>query len=130
MLRGILLKDRKPKLSFWRRPESIRAILNNYYVYILASKRNGTLYIGVTNDLLRRVYEHKNDLVEGFPKRYGVHMLVYYEQYNSAESAIQREKSLKFWRRKWKIRLIEETNPEWTDLYEELIYSGFQPSLE
>jgi len=104
--------------------------LKIYYVYILASKRNGTLYTGVTNDLLRRVYEHKNDLVEGFIKRYGVHMLVYYEHCDSAESAIQREKRLKSWHRKWKIRLIEETNPEWKDLYEEIIRSGFQPSLE
>ncbi len=104
--------------------------MKNYFVYILASKRNGTLYIGVTNDLLRRAYEHKNDLVEGFTKKYGVHMLVYYEQCDSAESAIQREKRLKFWHRKWKIRLIEETNPEWKDLYVELICSGFQPPLE
>jgi putative endonuclease len=104
--------------------------LKIYYVYILASKRNGTLYIGVTNDLLRRAYEHKNGLVEGFTKRYSVHMLVYYEQYDSAEAAIQREKRLKFWHRKWKIRLIEETNQEWKDLYEEIIHSGFQPSLE
>jgi len=104
--------------------------LKSYYVYILASKRTGTLYIGVTNALLRRVYEHKNGMIEGFTKRYSVHMLVYYEQYDSTEAAIQREKRLKFWHRKWKIRLIEETNPEWKDLYEEIIHSGFQPSLE
>lgn len=99
-----------------------------YYVYILASKRNGTLYIGVTNDLLKRVYQHKNDLVEGFTKKYGVHILVYWEQCGSIESAITREKQLKVWQRKWKIRIIEEMNPEWKDLYNEL--TGFQPSLE
>ena len=104
--------------------------MKSYYVYILASTRNGTLYIGVTNDILRRVYEHKNGLIEGFTKRYGVYMLVYYEQCDSAESAIQREKRLKFWNRKWKIRLIEEANPEWKDLYEEIVNTGFQPSLE
>jgi len=79
---------------------------------------------------MRRVYEHKNDFVEGFTKRYDVHMLVYYEQHDNAESAIQREKRLKFWHRKWKIRLIKETNPEWQDLYDEVIRTGFQPSLE
>ncbi|MHB8105310.1 MAG: GIY-YIG nuclease family protein [Dehalococcoidales bacterium] len=89
-----------------------------YYVYILASKRHGTLYIGVTNDLVRRVYEHKNDFVEGFTKKYNVHMLVYYEQCESIESAIQREKQLKAWHRAWKIRLIEEANPDWKDLYD------------
>jgi putative endonuclease len=87
---------------------------------MLASKHNGTLYIGVTDNLVRRVYEHKNDMVEGFTKRYGVHMLVYYEQHDNVEAAIQREKRLKFWHRKWKIRLIEESNPEWQDLYEQL----------
>jgi putative endonuclease len=88
---------------------------------MLASKHNGTLYIGVTDNLVRRVYEHKNDMVEGFTKRYGVHMLVYYEQHDNVEAAIQREKRLKFWHRKWKIRLIEESNPEWQDLYEQLL---------
>jgi putative endonuclease len=87
---------------------------------MLASKHNGILYIGVTDNLVRRVYEHKNDMVEGFTKRYGVHMLVYYEQHDNVEAAIQREKRLKFWHRKWKIRLIEESNPEWQDLYEQL----------
>jgi putative endonuclease len=83
----------------------------------LASKRHGTLYIGVTNDLIKRVYEHKNGFVEGFTKKYGVHMLVYYEQCESIESAIRREKQLKVWHRNWKIRLIEEANPDWKDLY-------------
>ena len=91
-----------------------------YYVYILASKRNGTLYIGVTNSLLRRVYEHKNDVLEGFTKEHAVHTLVYYEAYRNINDAITREKQVKKWVRKWKIELIEKTNPHWKDLYEEL----------
>ena len=98
-----------------------------YYVYILASQHNGTLYIGVTNDLVRRVYEHKNDIVKGFTQNYGVHMLVHYEQCEDAYSALQREKQLKVWKRNWKIRLIEETNPEWKDLYPEI--TGLDSSL-
>ena len=82
-----------------------------YYLYITASKRNGTLYIGVTNDLVRRVYEHKHGLVEGFTKRYGVKLLVYFEAHDRAEQAIQREKTLKHWIRDWKISLIERNNP-------------------
>ena len=92
-----------------------------YYVYIMASKRNGTLYIGVTKDLIKRVYEHKNNLVDGFAKKYGVHQLVYYEQTEDIKSAIEREKRLKTWHRQWKLRLIEEANPDWKDLYEGLI---------
>jgi putative endonuclease len=92
-----------------------------YYVYILASKRNGTLYIGVTNDLERRLYEHKNNLVEGFTNKYNVHHLVYYEDVNDIQSALQREKQLKRWTRKWKIELIEKVNPEWRDLAEDFI---------
>ena len=80
-------------------------------VYILASKRNGTLYIGVTSDLVKRVWEHNNDLVEGFTKSYGVHRLVWYELHESMESAITREKQLKEWKRQWKLELIEDTNP-------------------
>jgi putative endonuclease len=95
--------------------------MNNYYIYILASKRNGTLYIGVTNDLVRRVYEQKNDLVEGFTKKYGIHLLVYYEQYNNAESAIQRERQMKKWNRQWKIRRIERQNPDWRDLFDDIV---------
>ena len=91
-----------------------------YYVYILASKRNGTLYIGVTNDLIRRVYEHKHDILPGFTKKYGVHTLVYFEQAESIDAAINREKQLKWWRRKWKLALIEEANPEWRDLWEDI----------
>lgn len=89
-------------------------------VYILASKRNGTLYIGVTSDLVQRVWQHKNDFVEGFTKKYGVHTLVWYESHPTMESAITREKQLKWWHRKWKLRLIEESNPNWEDLYEQI----------
>ena len=92
-----------------------------HYIYIMASKKNGTLYAGVTNNLLKRVYEHKNDLVAGFTKRYGIHRLVYYEQVEDINSAIQREKRLKKWRRQWKIDLIEQANPDWRDLYNGLI---------
>ena len=91
-----------------------------FTIYILASKRNGTLYIGVTSDLAKRVWEHKNHLVEGFTKKYGVDKLVYQETHETAESAIAREKKLKKWNRAWKIRLIEKDNPNWHDLYEKL----------
>jgi len=86
-------------------------------VYILASDRNGTLYVGVTSDLTKRVWEHKNDLVPGFTKRYGVHDLVWYELHDSMESAISREKTIKEWKRQWKLELIECENPVWKDLY-------------
>ena len=86
-------------------------------VYILASKRNGTLYIGVTSDLTKRVWEHKNGMVEGFTKRYNVHRLVWYEIHESMESAVTREKRIKEWKRAWKLELIEGANPEWEDLY-------------
>ena len=90
--------------------------MKDYYVYILARRRNGTLYIGVTNDLVKRVYEHKNDLVEGFTKKYQVHNMVYYEQTPDIQTAIAREKQLKKWSRRWKIELIEKLNPNWKDL--------------
>ena len=90
-------------------------------VYILASKRNGTLYIGVTSDLIKRIWEHKNNMVEGFTKRYGVHQLVWYEVHESVESAIVREKRLKEWKRKWKLELIESSNPHWQDLYNTIV---------
>lgn len=90
-------------------------------VYILASKRYGTLYTGVTSNLLKRVWEHKTHSVDGFTRRYGVTVLVWYELHESMESAIKREKSLKNWNRAWKIRLIEETNPQWRDLYKQLL---------
>ena len=86
-------------------------------VYILASKRNGTLYIGVTGDLVKRVWQHKNDTVEGFTKKYGVHTLVYYEMHATMTEAIRREKQLKKWNRAWKIELIEKENPKWLDLW-------------
>ncbi|MCY2977286.1 MAG: GIY-YIG nuclease family protein [Planctomycetota bacterium] len=90
-------------------------------VYILASQRNGTLYIGVTSDLAQRIWQHKNDVFEGFTKKYGVHLLVYFEQHEDMENAIIREKRLKKWNREWKIRLIEENNPNWNDLYDSLL---------
>jgi putative endonuclease len=90
--------------------------MKNYYVYILASSRNGTLYIGVTNDLERRIYEHKNNLVEGFTKQYKVHALVFFESTGDIESAITKEKSLKKYSRKDKLKLIESINPNWEDL--------------
>ncbi len=89
----------------------------SYWVYILASDVGGTLYIGVTNDLVRRVYEHRTNAVAGFTGRYEVHRLVYYEQFGDVEFAIQREKRLKKWNRAWKIELIEKTNPNWVDLF-------------
>ncbi len=88
-----------------------------FYVYILASKRNGTIYLGVTSDLVKRVWEHKSGLVEGFTKKYGVKTLVYYEIHENAETAIKREKQIKKWRRAWKLKMIEEKNPQWRDLY-------------
>jgi len=88
---------------------------------LLASRCNGTLYIGVTSNLAKRIWEHKNNLVEGFTKRYSVHNLVWYELHPSMESAISREKAIKEWKRRWKIELIERENPEWKDLYKDLI---------
>jgi len=92
-----------------------------FYVYILATKCNGTLYVGVTSDIVKRTWEHKQGLVEGFTKKYGVKTLVYYEIYESSEAAITREKQIKKWNRAWKIHLIEKGNPHWTDLYEEIV---------
>ena len=89
-------------------------------VYILASKRNGTLYTGVTSNLTKRIWEHKNNVVEGFTKRYGVHVLVWYEVHHTMESAISREKAIKNWKRAWKIKVIEKMNPNWCDLYSAL----------
>ncbi len=95
--------------------------MSSYYVYILASRRNGTLYVGVTSNLPQRVYAHKNDFAEGFTKKYGVHMLVYFEECGEREGAIRREKQIKEWKRRWKLELIEKANPEWQDLYEEIL---------
>jgi putative endonuclease len=94
--------------------------MKNFYVYLLCNKRNGALYTGVTSDLVKRVYEHKNNLVDGFTRKYNVHCLVWYEIHESAESAITREKQIKKWKRAWKLKLIEQDNPQWTDLYESI----------
>jgi len=90
-------------------------------VYIPVSKRNGTLYIGVTSDLIKRIWEHKNNLVKGFTERYNVHNLVWYELHENMTSAIEREKKLKEWKRAWKLELIESSNPNWDDLYSTMI---------
>ena len=95
--------------------------MKQYYIYIITNKPNGTLYIGVTNNIARRIYEHKHGLVEGFSKKYHLHILVYYEIFNDVKEAIIREKQMKKWKRDWKIRLIEEFNPEWKDLYDEFL---------
>ena len=94
--------------------------MKTMYVYIIASKRNGTIYSGVTNNLVRRIYEHRNELIEGFSKRYHIHMLVYYEIYENALTAIEREKKIKHTSRKYKLSLIKKMNPDWIDLYEKI----------
>jgi len=95
---------------------------DSYFVYILASKRNGTLYVGVTNDLVRRMSEHKAKLIPGFTRQYGVDKLVYFEEYGSILEARARERTLKRWLRVWKLELIEKMNPEWRDLTDELAF--------
>ena len=95
--------------------------MKTFYVYIMANKRNGTLYIGVTSNLIKRVYEHKSDLIDGFTRKYNVHQLVFYEQVGDFEAAVRREKQLRKWNRLWKLRIIEQMNPEWRDLYEDLV---------
>ncbi|KAA3633788.1 MAG: GIY-YIG nuclease family protein [Calditrichaeota bacterium] len=95
--------------------------MKSSYVYILASRRNGTLYIGVTDDLIKRVYQHKNKITAGFTSKYSIDKLVYYEIFSDIESAFLREKRLKKWERKWKLELIENFNPDWKDLYFDLI---------
>ncbi|MGS2719904.1 GIY-YIG nuclease family protein [Paraglaciecola aestuariivivens] len=90
-------------------------------VYILASKKNGTLYTGVTSDLIKRVWEHKNNLVKGFSQKYSIHSLVYFEQHTDMSEAILREKQIKKWKRAWKVALIEKNNPQWNDLYLDLL---------
>ena len=94
--------------------------MKTYYIYLMANKKNGTLYIGVTDDLHRRVWQHKNDVHDGFTKKYGVHGLVWFEATNDIQGAIQREKQMKKRNRQWKINLIDQENPEWADLYEKL----------
>lgn len=91
-----------------------------YHVYIMASDRNGTLYVGITSDLARRVYEHRQGAMAGFTKRYGVKRLVYLEPFDDVEHALQRERQIKKWNRGWKLELIEKTNPQWLDLYDQL----------
>ncbi|HPG61041.1 MAG TPA: GIY-YIG nuclease family protein [Casimicrobium sp.] len=93
----------------------------NCAVHLLASQRNGTRYTGVTSDLVKRVYEHKHDLADGFTRRYGVKMLVWYELTTDIGSAIQREKQIKKWNRLWKLRLVDQNNPEWRDLYSHIV---------
>ena len=90
-------------------------------VYILASRRNGTLYVGVTSDLVKRIWQHKNDQEEGFTRKYAVHDLVYFELHENMLSAIQREKQIKKWRRNWKVEMIEKQNPNWTDLWSQIV---------
>jgi putative endonuclease len=102
-------------------------LTKQYYVYIMGSKRNGTLYTGITGDLIRRTYQHRNGLLSGFTKKYGVTQLVWYEVHQDVNEAIKREKNIQAWKRQWKLRLIEESNPEWNDLYEEI--TGCQPEL-
>lgn len=92
-----------------------------YYVYILASKKDGVLYAGVTSDLFARMYQHKNNLTEGFSKKYFIHRLVYFELHSDINEAIKREKQIKKWNRSWKVELIEMNNPEWRDLYGEIL---------
>ena len=94
----------------------------DYFVYLLASHKGGTLYVGVTRDLVRRVHEHKSDAIPSFTSRYAVHDLVWFESTNSVEAAIQKEKQLKNWRREWKVALIEVSNPDWADLYGTLLH--------
>jgi putative endonuclease len=95
--------------------------MKNPCVYILASARNGTLYVGVTSDLIKRIWQHKNEFVDGFTKQYKTHLLVWFEQHEEMTSAIARKKALKKWRRDWKLKLIEAMNPDWRDLYADLL---------
>ena len=95
--------------------------MKSYWMYILASGKHGTLYIGVTNDIIRRIYEHNNNLFKGFATKYNVNKLVYSEEFDSVNDAIYREKCIKKWNREWKLSLIEEHNPEWQDLYENVL---------
>jgi putative endonuclease len=100
------------------------------YIYILASRRNGTLYTGITNDLIRRVWQHQNDVIEGFTKKYQVHRLVWFERFERADEAIAREKRIKKWNRAWKIALIEKDNPDWSDLYWKITHAVAKQNAE
>jgi putative endonuclease len=119
---GLRRNDRQEKIVCRRKPASNDgARMKQPCVYLLASGRNGTLYVGVTSNLVSRVWVHKQEQIDGFTKRYGVHTLVWYEVHESMDSAIQREKAIKEWKRRWKLDLIEKANPQWRDLYEELL---------
>ena len=107
-------------MSFPRKRGSTKMTDKSYYLYILCNKRNGTLYTGITSDLVRRIWQHKNGAIEGFTKRYGLKLLVHFEQYTDVKEAILREKRIKKWNRQWKIHLIEKDNPNWEDLYQKL----------
>lgn len=113
------MRDQSPQRRLGPSPRIL--ILKTPCVYNLASQRNGTLYVGVTSDLVKRIWQHKNDLVEGFTKAYRVHTLVWYEPHETMESAIGREKNIKAWKRLWKLELIEEINPGWDDLYDQIV---------
>jgi putative endonuclease len=108
-----------PGLS--RNPKEAKAVMKRGFVYIMASRRNGTLYVGVTSDLIKRVYEHKSDIMDGFTKKYGVHALVYFEDCGDIETAIAREKQIKGWRRAYKTNVINKHNPQWDDLYPQIL---------
>jgi len=95
--------------------------MKQFYVYIMVSRRNGTLYTGLTSNLIKRVYQHKNGLAEGFTKKFGVHFLIWYEIHQTADTAFMREKQIKKWNRSWTLELIEKDNPEWLDLYSGLV---------
>jgi putative endonuclease len=116
-----LCQAQKSSLPGLTRQSMLSLSMKTYWVYILANRpRGGTLYVGMTNDLIRRIYEHREGVVEGFSQTYGVKMLVYYEQHATAIAAIQREKNIKHWSRKWKIDLIRSMNPDWRDLWEDI----------
>lgn len=101
--------------------------MKQYFLYIMASKKNGTLYVGVISDIIKRVYEHKEGIIKGFTSQYDIKTLVYYEVFKDVEEAIKREKNVKAWKRDWKLKIIEEKNPDWLDLYDDI--TGSQPSL-
>jgi len=103
------------------RSEGREPNLKRYFIYLLASKPYGTLYVGVTGDLAERTWQHRSDLIDGFTKKYGVHLLVWFEEWGDIRDAIGREKQIKGWNRAWKIKLIEKQNPRWQDLYEDFL---------
>ncbi len=103
--------------------------MKDYYTYILANKKNGVLYIGITSDIIKRIWEHKNKVIKGFTQKYKINKLVYFEIYSDPENAIKREKRLKFYKRQWKIDLIEKSNSEWQDLYP-LLIGNLDPAVK